>query len=398
MEMLQLLENIKAEEASVQKLFGDEGQGVRHNGRKSPQYMAKLTEAAQLVAGVISGRRPAYHLREALSTSDFPNLFGDILDRQLLAAYQDWPQTFRNYTHVAQVADFRTVKRFKVYGADAVLPPVGQQEQYKSDQFQEASPYTYAVSKYGRVIPLAWETLLNDDLGAFSDIPTRFGRAARRSEEKFATQLFVDANGPHASVYTVGNKNKVNATNAGASFTATNPPLSIPALQEAMAVLANQIDEQGEPITIESLELVVPPSLEITALNILNGVQLWQDTNNNAGTPDTRLITTNWMKGRVNMNVNPYIPIVASTANGGTSWFLFANPHNGRPALEVGFLRGHETPEVFMKSPNIVNIGAQVDPMNGDFDTDSIQYKVRHVFGGTVIDPKMTVASNGTGA
>ncbi len=385
-EMLELLENIKAEEASVQKLFGSEGQGVRHLGRKTPQYMAKLAEAAKLVSDVVSGRRPAYLLREALSTSDFPNLFGDILDRQLLAAYQEAPQTYRNYTHIASVADFRTVKRFKVYGADAVLPAVGQQEQYKSDTFNDASPYTYAVGKYGRVIPLAWETLLNDDLGAFSDIPARFGRAARRSEEKFATQLFAGSTGPLAGVYSAGNKNLVTS----------NPVLAISALQTAMTILAAQVDEQGEPILIESVELVVPPALEITALNILNAVQLWQDSNNAAGTPNSRLITTNWMKNRVRLDVNYYLPIV-DTTHGATAWYLFANADNGRPAQEMGFLRGHEGPEVFMKSPNIVNIGAQVDPMNGDFDTDSIQYKVRHVFGGAAMDPKMTVASNGSG-
>lgn len=37
-----------------------------------------------------------------------------------------------------------------------------------------------------------------------------------------------------------------------------------------------------------------------------------------------------------------------------------------------------------------------MNPMEGDFDTDSIHYKVRHVFGGTRIDPIMTVFSNGS--
>ena len=35
-------------------------------------------------------------------------------------------------------------------------------------------------------------------------------------------------------------------------------------------------------------------------------------------------------------------------------------------------------------------------PLEGDFDTDSIHYKVRHVFGGTRIDPIMTCFSNGS--
>jgi hypothetical protein len=32
------------------------------------------------------------------------------------------------------------------------------------------------------------------------------------------------------------------------------------------------------------------------------------------------------------------------------------------------------------------------------FENDTIDYKVRHVFGGTRVDPKMAVASTGTGS
>jgi len=77
---------------------------------------------------------------------------------------------------------------------------------------------------------------------------------------------------------------------------------------------------------------------------------------------------------------------------------VFASPAEGRPAVEMGFLRGHETPETFVKLADSQLLGGGVtDPSEGDFDTDSIQYKIRHVFGGTRLDPKMAVASNGTG-
>lgn len=50
--------------------------------------------------------------------------------------------------------------------------------------------------------------------------------------------------------------------------------------------------------------------------------------------------------------------------------------------MEIGFLTGHETPELFMQSPNAVRVGGgAVDPMDGDFRTDSIDWKVRYVFG-----------------
>jgi len=386
-EFLETIESIRAEEASVQRLFGGEGQGVRQvRGRNNPQYMAKLAEAAKFVADVFEGRRPMYHLQEAMTTSDFPYLFGDILDRQLLANYREAPAVYRNYCRIATVRDFRTVKRFTVSGAEAVLSEVKQQAEYPESSLSEGK-YEYSVKKYGRRIPFSWESMINDDLDALKDIPARFGRAARRTEQKFATGLYVDSSGPHASLYTADNSNIVTG----------NPALSVAALQTAMTILAAQTDSDGEPIVIDAVHLVVPPALEITAENILNALQL--ELVESGGTSNQKLIAVNWMKNRLKLHVDPYIPIVASSANGNTSWFLFADPGNNRPALEIGFLRGHTEPEIFIKAPNAQRVGGgAADPMAGDFDTDSIQYKVRHVLGGTRMDPKMTVASNGSGS
>ncbi len=386
MEMLELIETIRAEEASVQRLFGSEGNGARSR-KKGPRYQAMLAEAAKLVADVYKGRRKMHYLQEAMTTSDFPYLFGDILDRQILASYREWPSTWQNYAKRGRVRDFRTVKRFSVYGADQVLGAViGQKGEYPYEEINENAPYTYNVNKYGRKIRFAWETMINDDLDALKDQPERLGRAARRSEEKFVTQLFVDASGPLAAFYTAGNKNIVTG----------NPALSVATLQTALEVLSQQTDENGEPILIDTVELVYAPTLEVTVQNILNAITI--EATEKGGTAARKLTIQNWMKTTFRPNKNPYIPIVASTANGNTSWFLFANPDNGRPALEMGFLLGHEEPEIFMKTPNQVPVGGGgEDAMNGDFDTDAIEHKLRHVFGGTRMDPKMTVGSNGSG-
>lgn len=385
MEILELLETVRSEEASVNRLFGGEGQRVR--GRRSPKYLRSFAEAVKLVADVYNGRKGMHYLQEAMTTSDFPYLFGDILDRQVLASYREWPSTWQNYCKRGRVRDFRTVKRFGVYGADQVLGSViGQKGEYPYEEINEDTPYSYAVSKYGRKIKFGWETMINDDLDALKDQPERLGRAARRSEEKFVTQLFVDASGPHASFYSVGNSNIIPG----------NPALSMAGLQTAMQVLAAIKDQNNEPIVIDMVELVVPPALEITALNILNAIQI--ELAEAGGTSNQKLVAQNWMKNRVRLNVNAYIPIVASSANGSTSWFLFANPDNGRPAMELGFLIGHEEPEIFIKTPNQTRVGGGADAMDGDFETDAIEHKLRHVFGGTRMDPKMTVGSNGSGS
>lgn len=389
-DLLDHIESIQAEEASVRRIF--EGDGTRARGRLSanPRYQELLAEAATLVADVASGRRPAHYLTEAMTTSDFPALFGDVLDRALLGSYREYPTSYQSFVRVSTVQDFRTVKRFALDGAEGQLEEVAEKAPYPAASVDDTAD-SYSVSKYGRRLPLTWETMVNDDLDAFRDLPSRLARAARRTEQKFVTRLYVDSSGPHASLYDAAFSNVVTG----------NPALSINALQTAMQVLAAQTDTDGEPIFFETITLVVPPALEVTARNILNATSI--DINENGGTTNSRLRATNWMQGRVNLVVDPYIPAVATT-NGNTSWFLFGNPSDGRPALEIGFLRGHTEPALFMKRSDAQRIGGTAGPDGdmADFDTDSTQFKVRHVLGGTRLvvtgGAKSTVASEGDGS
>ncbi len=386
-ELLELIENVKKEKASVHSLFGGEGTGAK-SVQSMNKYYEKFARAVELISDVYSGKLPGYMLKEAMTTDDFPFLFGDVLDRQLLANYLETPQTYKNFTKVSTVRDFRTVKRFVTSGSEGVLSVVEEQAEYPETSLGEAK-YSYTVRKYGRRIPFSWETMINDDLDALKDVPARFGRAARRTEQKFVTNLYCGVDGPDSTFYNAGNFDNV---------ITGNPVLSIEGLQKGMIILAEQVDSDSEPIFIDAVELVVPPALEIVALNILNAIQLNMLTSG-GGTSAQTLETVNWMKNRVRLSVDPYIPIVASSTNGTTSWFLFASPKNGRPALEIGFLRGHESPQIYIKAPNAQRVGGgNVNPMDGDFDTDSIQYKVRHVLGGVTLDNKMSAASNGSGS
>lgn len=394
-ELLQVIESIRGQEATVDRIFRREtaeGHVPVSAGRRhaDPAYPARLAEFATFLGEVISGHKDPYYLREAMGISDFPLMMGDVLERTLLANYREWPATYQNYVAAKDVRDFREVKEFTLEGAEKPLEVVPPQTEYPERAPVEGS-YAWSVQKRGARMPFSWELIVNDDLDALTDIPQRFGRAARRSEEFFATELFVDANGPHASFYSAGNKNIVNIAN-GAS--ANNPALSISALQDALTVLYKQTDADGEPIMIDAIELVVPPALKVTADQIVNTTEYRVVVGGN-----TQIIRGNGLGGQLRVSTNPYIPFVATAANGSRSWFLFANPALSRPALRVGFLRGRREPEIWLKSPNAQRVGGgAVSPMEGDFDTDSIQYRVRHIFGGRRLDPKATVASNGSGA
>lgn len=381
--------------ASPQVLYGQEGHRVRSR-RDDPRYLNRLAEAVELYDSVARGRTSAGRLMEVMSTSDFQYLFADLIDRQLLARYAETPYVWNKIVKRAIVPDFRQVRRIPIDGAESLLDEVKQLTPYPAARLVDGN-YVYNVTKRGRRIPMSWETIVNDDLGAFLDIPDRLARAARRSEEYFVASLFVGTTGPLSTFFSAGNANIINATNAGGDFTAVNPPLSVDALRQAIAVLANQRDADNQPIMIESMTLMVPPALAIKAQEIVNATEIIVGTDATSGT-NRRSLTANWAQNMFTVAVNYYIPYIASSSNGSTSWFVFANPNTGRPAGELGFLRGHEAPEIFMKLPNQIRVaGGGAEPVE-DFDIDAVDHKIRHVFGGTAMDPKVAAASNGSGS
>lgn len=397
MDFLPLIESIESDEASVGRLFNnaDGRKAPSRNGGTSGRYKELLREALNLYADVLHGKKPAYYLREAMTTSDFPVLFGDILDRQMLAEYEARPSNWRQFIKTRTVNDFREVEyRYFPDGQSSQgrLRRVREQQEYPEAALEDMSKIRYSIGKFGRRMPLSWELLINDDTDYFARIPSDFGRAAVNTENYEALELFVGAAGPVAPFFSAGNKNL---------FTGPNSALSISSLQTALGAFANLRDDQGQPIFIDAAIMVVPPSLEVLAQNIINateieftGVTVGEGNLGAAG--GARVRAANWLRNRVRVVVEPYLPIINTSASSNSLWFLFADPNSGRPAAEAAFLRGNESPAVFIKEPNARRVGGGgINPTDGDFDTDSVEYKVRHVFGGSRIEPRAAVANTG---
>jgi len=338
----------------------------------------------------LSKRMHEARLEEAITTSDFPYLFGQVIDRQLLANYKAIYADWKSYVKMSTVPDFNTVRREKLHGSDNHLEEVPEKGEY-----QPVTPtncrYTYNVKKYGRQFDISWESLINDSLGAFNDIPTRFATAALRSEARFVTGLFAGGTqGGNLSLFgdhTITDCGQV-VTNSG------HLPLTIANLEATLALMAAQTDPNGEPIGVIGKHLVVPPALEFTARAILtSALSQWTDT---AAATNFPLPTTNIIPQLgLQLHVDPFLPII-NTHSSNLGWFVFADPAQGA-ALEFAYLRGYESPEVVMKASNKVAVGGGglSSPFTGDFETDNVMYRVRHVFGGVQMDPRFAYFQEG---
>lgn len=365
---IQMTESVSAPSADG-TVEAAEGRRVR--GRYAP---ARIVEAAQLMGRVFNGDLSAQvTLREALTTSDFGSLFGATLDRQLLAAYQAAPAVWSQFAARRTVPNFKPSTFIDVLGGQAILPSVAEVTEYPARAVSTAD-YTLSVGKRGARFALSFEAIINDDLGAFVDLPQRLAQAARNTEDFVATGLLEVAGVPNTAFFT------------GTSALSGNPVLTAESLEAALVNLGNRRDADGAPIITGGRVLMVPQALEMTARRILNATEVRYTTG------DRQVITGNTLSGSVQLVVNPWL-------TSATAWYVLPAPNGPRPAVALGFLRGYETPEIRVKSDTGALVGGgQVSPMDGSFDIDDVQYRARHILGGATMLKDAAVASTGAGS
>src|SRR6266550_822335 len=163
--------------------------GDRSVRRSGAKWEAMVAECAELIRDVHRGRRPAWHLKEALTTSDFPLLFGDLLYRQMLGNYMPFPVSYPSWVRITEVNDFRKINLYTIDGGTAALTAIiKEQGPYPEVTFVEGR-YQLQVAKYGRRYGISWEMVVNDDQNAFAQRPLMMAQGARRGEEYLATTL-----------------------------------------------------------------------------------------------------------------------------------------------------------------------------------------------------------------
>jgi hypothetical protein len=326
--------------------------------------------------------------REAISTSDMPLLFADTLNRELLGRWNTVQlPSFEPYVAMVRMPDLFDRTYYGLSGGSKALDPVNELGEYKERALREETA-KWRIRKYGNRFAFSFEFFLRQSMDIFNRTMQELAVGARRRDYRIATELFVDANGPHASLY---KSNYTGPSNFTTNIITGNPAFGPTGFELGMDLLGRMVDEDGEPIVIEMAHLVIPPALEQRANQMFGGTE-WEVTMDG-----NTFRIPNPYRGRVRVHVNPYIPVIANVANGNTSWFLFADPGSGRPALQFGRLAGFEAPQLFIKEPNARRVGGGSDVFDGSFENDSLEHKIRMFAGGNRFEPRATVASNGSG-
>ena len=296
-------------------------------------------------------------LSASLQTNTWGEAFGDSIRRAMLRDFRDerFHQWKKIVSSVAPVKDFRTNRRVRV-GGYGDLQKVAEQATYPALASPTDEEVTYAVGKRGGVEDLTWEMIQNDDMGAIRMIPQRLARAAQRTLNGFVFD-FLTAN---ADIYDGDALFHANHDNTSTNaLTYDNVIAGIKAMGQQTFY-----GEEGVEVAAQARPkfLVHPTELLEEAFDVTqSSVKVVADGNSAQPSVINRL------------GMEPLWVPELTDAN---DWYMIADP-GLMDTIEIGFMDDMREPELFIEDNPSAGSG---------FSADKIRYKIRHVYGGAVLD------------
>jgi phage head maturation protease len=295
-----------------------------------------------------------------MSTADFPAILANVGNKTLRAAYEAAPQTWRPFVRETTLSDFRESSRIQL-GEAPQLERVNEHGEYKRGRLSEGRE-SYALLTYGKVVGLTRQSIINDDLGAFTRLARGFGIQAANLESDLVWAQIIgnpvmgDGNTLfHASHGNVGTADGITAESIG----------------EAFKLMRLQRGLDGKTfLNLMPSYLIVPVNVLPTAMKFLTASTPAMVATQQANVVPAYLQTlTPISEPRLDSG---FTDPATGTAIAGNSfnWFMAGDPAQN-DTVEIAYLEGER--------------GLQTTTRAG-FDIDGVEVKARLDVGAKVID------------
>lgn len=289
--------------------------------------------------------------RAMLTTGDFPYILANVANKTLRQAYEAAPQTFKPFTRMVTAPDFKTIARTAL-GDSPTLEKVNEHGEYKYGSVSEARE-TYAIASYGKIVALTRQTLINDDLSAFTRLPEMFGRAAADLESDTVWGI-ITANAALADSIALFHASHGNLP--------TGAAISVAQLGVCRAAMRVQTSLDGRKINVTPRYLLVPAALETIAQQFTS--QAYAASASSSINP---------FAGALQVLAEPRLDTASTTA-----WYMAADPAQ-IDTIEYAYLEGNQ--------------GVYLETKDG-WEIDGVEFKARLDFGAKAIDFRGLVKGN----
>ncbi|MCZ2079657.1 MAG: hypothetical protein LC130_32205 [Bryobacterales bacterium] len=312
------------------------------------QTLLDLAKECLEISGTRTRRLPRHEIAKlALSTSDFPSILADVANKTLRQAYEAYPRTFLPFSRRRSAVDFKNINAVQLGEAPSLMK-VNEKGEFTHGSIAE-SKETYKLATYGRIVSITRQTIINDDLSAFTRIPAGFGVAAATLESDTVWGI-ITSNPNMGDGVTLFHANHANLnTGAGSA-------LALAGLGAGMAAMAKQKGLDGVTVlNVQPRYLVVPVALQLTAFQMIAP---------NLAPAKSADLVPDYIRALTPI-AEPRLDAASTTA-----WYLFASPDQ-IDTIEYAYLEGQD--------------GVYIETRQG-FDVDGVEIKARLDFGAKAID------------
>lgn len=152
------------------------------------------------------------------TSSDFSSVLANTANKAMLKGYEEAAEVFPQFTSVGNLSDFKIATRTDL-GSFPTLSKVSEGAEFKYVTMGERAE-TAALATYGKLFSITRQAIINDDLGAFTRIPQKMGRAAIRTVGDLVFSIYLN-NPAMADGKTLFHADHNNLASAGGINTAT---------------------------------------------------------------------------------------------------------------------------------------------------------------------------------
>lgn len=293
-----------------------------------------------------SGQRAGGDIRtivgRALTTTDMPQLLVETSRRTLMEAYEQAPETWRDWCETGTATDFKAGKALGLEG-DVELKKIPEYGEYTDGRLAENAE-EYRVETFGRKLVISRQAIINDDLGALTDMPRMYGEACAALVGDVAYAALIDA------ALKMGDGKPLFDSAHHNLFTGKGGAPTVENLGAVVTGMELQQDSFGRVVTIQPRFFIAPIALKTTCESFFNtqitggpvvGTQAQPLVHNPYGGDFFRRIYDR----RLDLDA-------------ATTWYLAA----ARSTVKVFFLGGVQAPYIESRD---------------NFDTDGFETKVR---------------------
>ena len=283
-------------------------------------------------------------LQAAFSTAALPGILSNIANKMLLEGYNYVEDAWRRICKIASVNDFKEHSRYRMTGAFK-FQQVGPDGELKHGQVDEQT-FGQKADTHGIMFALTRQMIINDDMGAFTDIPRQIGMGAAEAIADAVWGLLL-SNPVGADSKTFFHADHKNYSDGA------DTALTVDGLTAAEVMFGEQTKPNGRPLGVPASILLVPTALKVVAEMLMKSIQLNETTTANKGKPSMNPHT-----GKFEVVSSTFLSNATFTGASSKAWYLQADP-NRLPALEVAFLNGVDRPTVEKTDADFNTLGIQ---------------------------------------